>query len=130
MCGELTGIKLQLQVAQCHVLQALIIHKITHAGLLGITPSPNNGTVGSLYHLLSPSLLPSLPPPQTLHVQELEEAKGVTDSCPFPTDRETYTARSFCEECVCWDECANVTNATISEANQLLNLTADKSKLS
>ena len=85
--------------------------------------------MGSLYHLLTPSLLSSLPPPQTLHVQELEEAKGVGESCPYPMDQETYNTRSFCEECVCWDECTNVSNATIGEANQLFNLTADKSKL-
>ena len=123
MCGELTK-RLQITCA---------LHAVTHSNnyptdLLDITPSPNNGTVGSLHHLLTPSLLSSLPPPQTLHTQELEEAKGVIKSCPFPTDQETYNTRSFCEECVCWDECTDVSNDTINAANQLLNLTADKSK--
>ena len=121
MCGRSTNKKASLK---------LFTRFNRHPVLLGITPSPNNGAMGSLYHLLTPSLLPSLPPPQTLHVQELEAARGVSESCPFPTDQETYNRRSFCEECVCWDECAeNITNATIGEANQLLNLTADKSKL-
>ena len=79
--------------------------------------------------MITPSLVPSLPPPQTLHVHELDSAVGVSESCPYPMDQDTYNARSFCEECVCWDKCANVTNATINEANQLLNLTSDKSKL-
>ena len=94
-------------------------------GLLGISPSPNNGTVGSLYHMLTPSLLPTLPPPQTFQGSE-----GVSDSCPYPTDEDTYNMRSFCDECVCWsnDKCADVSNATMDDSNLLLNLNTDESK--
>ena len=96
------------------------------AGLLGIEPLPNNGTTGSLHHLLTPSLLPSFPPPQAL-----PGTPGTTDSCPYPLDEDgTYSRRSFCEECVCrrTEECADVSNATIDDSNLLLNLITDESK--
>jgi hypothetical protein len=98
------------------------------AGLLGIEPLPNNGTMGSLHHILTPSLLPSLPPPQAL-IGTL----GITASCPYPLDEDgTYSRRSFCAECVCWrmEECADVSNATIDDSNLLLNLITDESKTS
>ena len=94
-------------------------------GLLGITPLTNNGTIGSLYHMLTPSLSSTLPPPQTF-----PGTKGVRESCPFPTDKEIYDKRSSCEECVCWNEteCANISNTTINESNMLLNLSASQSE--
>ena len=96
------------------------------AGLLGIEPLPNNGTTGSLHHLLTPSLLPSFPPPQAL-----PGTPGITGSCPYPLDEDgMYSRRSFCEECVCrrMEECADVSNATIDDSNLRLNLITDESK--
>ena len=79
--------------------------------------------------MLTPSLLPSLPPPQALQGQG--KIKEASESCPYPANEEEYNMRSSCEECVCWDECTddNITNATIKASNQLLNVSADKSKL-
>ena len=114
MCGEF--------IRWTHILNAF---SLSLTGLLGIPPSPNNGTVGSLYHMLTPSLLPTLPPPQAFQGSE-----GVRDSCPYPTDEDTYNMRSFCDECVCRNqtECADVSNTTINESNMLLNPTAEQSE--
>ena len=73
-----------------------IVH--VYAGLLGIDPLPNNGTAGSLYHLLAPSLLPTLPPPQAL-----QGTPGIIDSCPYlvSDDNGTLSRQSFCKEGVC-----------------------------
>ena len=98
-----------------------------YAGLLGVDPLPNNGTAGSLYHLLTPSLLPTLPPPQAL-----PGTPGIVDSCPYPTmDEETLSRRNFCKECVCRNEeqCADVSKTVIDDSNSLLNLLTDDSKL-
>ena len=101
---------------------------LMYAGLLGVDPLPNNGTAGSLYHLLTPSLLPTLPPPQAL-----SGTPGIVDSCPYPTsdDEGTLSRRSFCKECVCRNEeqCADVSNTAIDNSNTLLNLLTDDSKL-
>ena len=107
-------------------------HTYTHThhsplctGLLGITPSPNNGTAGYLHHMLTPSLLPTLPPPQTL-----QGVPGNIESCPYPVDEATYNVRSFCDECVCRNkgQCADVSKGTIDDSNLLLNLITDDSK--
>ena len=75
--------------------------------------------------MLTPSLLPTLPPPQTFQGSE-----GVRDSCPYPTDEDTYNMRSFCDECVCRNqtECADVSNTTINDSNMLLNPSAEQSE--
>lgn len=98
------------------------------AGLLDIDPLPNNGTVGSLYHLVTPSLLPNLPLPQAL-----PGSPGIVDSCPYPTsdDKGALSRWSFCKECVCRraEQCADVSNAAIDDSNMFLNLLTDESKL-
>ena len=114
MCGELINSDLTYnEPLSCNT------------GLLGITPLTNNGTAGSLYHLLIPSILSNLPPPQTF-----QGTRGVRESCPYPTDEEINNMRSFCEDCVCWNEtqCADISNATIGDSNELLNLTATQSE--
>ena len=118
MCGELRSQSLKSCLSS--------IHSTNYSGLLGITPSSNNGTAGSLYHLLTPSRLSSLPPPQALH--ETEKITGVSESCPYPTNEDTYNMRSFCEECVCWEECVNISNTTIDESNKLLDVSTETSK--
>ena len=75
--------------------------------------------------MLTPSLLPTLPPPQTF-----QGTPGVRESCPYLTDEVVYNARSFCKDCVCWNDakCAEVSNFTMDESNLLLNLNTDESK--
>ena len=104
-------------------------HTHTHTrvctALLGITPSPNNGTVGSLYHILNSSLLPTLPPPQTFH-----GTPGIRKNCSYPIDEATYNTRTFCNVCVCWhdDLCPLYDNASINASNPLLNQTFQQSE--
>ena len=102
---------------------SLNIHSMYCPGLLGITPSSNNGTFGSLYHMISPSFLSSLPLSSALR-----GASGSRDSCYFPTDDSTYSSRSFCDECVCRGQCADVSNTIINASNLLLNLNSDQGK--
>ena len=122
MCGELTNASLNLSLTQkCH------------AGLLCISPSPNNGTVGSLYHLLTPSLLSSLSsPPSHLHKHSMfKRPKELERVVPTQWIKK-YTTQGVSVRSACAGTnvaTQNVSNATISEANQLLNLTADNSKL-
>ena len=76
--------------------------------------------------MLTPSLLPTLPPPQAF-----PGTSGVHGSCPYPTNEAMYNARSFCDDCVCRKEaqCADISNMTIDDSNMLLNLTASLSEL-
>ena len=66
------------------------------ADLLNITSAPNNGTSGSLYHILKPSVAKKLPP-----AEALKGSPGVNQMCNLPMDDETFVNRSICEACVC-----------------------------
>ena len=99
----------------------LCFHFRSLTGLLGITPSSNNGTIGSLYPMLTPSLLPTLPP-----VQAFPGTSGVHGSCPYPTEA-MYNARSFCNDCVCSNlnntQCVDVSNVAVNTSNMVLEST-------
>ncbi|XP_066278029.1 venom phosphodiesterase-like [Branchiostoma lanceolatum] len=84
------------------------------ADLVGVTPAPNNGTRGSLNHiLLQPRPVPSEAPP------------AAAGSCPFPAD---YTAvASQNQDCISapGSSCSGFANsATVEDFDRELNLAA------
>ncbi|XP_019615525.1 PREDICTED: venom phosphodiesterase 2-like [Branchiostoma belcheri] len=83
------------------------------ADLVGVTPAPNNGTRGSLNHILrQPPPVPSEPPP------------APAGSCPFPTD---YAAASQNQDCTSapGSSCTGFANsATVEDFDRELDLTA------
>ncbi|XP_072026904.1 venom phosphodiesterase 2-like [Amphiura filiformis] len=80
--------------------------------ILGIDPAPNNGTAGSLHHLLNhPNPLPPTPAPV-----------GTPDDCPYPSTDEEYYDRidNDMSQCICilGDE----TTKTIKDFDEQLDL--------
>lgn len=72
------------------MFEFLIVSK-TFLDLLHIKPAPNNGTAGSLRHLLNPKFLKTLPPVASKRITQ--------QNCGFPDDLEE--ALKECKTCVC-----------------------------
>ena len=61
--------------------------------ILGVEPAPNNGTMGSLHHLMNhPKPLPPPPTPE-----------GMVENCPYPGSDEEYYDRidKDMSDCIC-----------------------------
>ncbi|XP_078587029.1 venom phosphodiesterase 2-like isoform X1 [Branchiostoma floridae x Branchiostoma japonicum] len=88
------------------------------ADLVGVTPAPNNGTRGSLNHILQQPLpVPSEAPP------------AAAGSCPFPTD---YAAASQNQDCTSapGSSCTGFANsATVEDFDSELNLTSTQESM-
>ena len=94
-------------------------HPTPPADLLNITAAPHNGSVGALYHFLTPEMVSSLPPPQSFG-----GLVGITDTCTFPKDRAALVEASLCDECVCRDVCNVEDDIILANNAESFNLTS------